>query len=118
MKTKAVTGIVIDPYKETADIDTSNNIWPVKELPTRFQVFKKISMRMCRMVCSVWGEFGEELKSREQGAGWKVSARRTRSSRREKAGSMGQAGNFAHGEHGAHGGKKQGAGNYPSANVL
>ncbi|HUR31046.1 MAG TPA: M1 family metallopeptidase, partial [Saprospiraceae bacterium] len=41
MKTKEVTGIVIDPYKETADIDKSNNNWPVKELPTRFQVFKK-----------------------------------------------------------------------------
>ena len=41
MKTKEVTGIVIDPYKETADIDKSNNNWPVKELPTRFQIFKK-----------------------------------------------------------------------------
>jgi hypothetical protein len=41
MKTKEVKGIVIDPYKETADIDKSNNNWPVKELPTRFQVFKK-----------------------------------------------------------------------------
>lgn len=41
MKTKEVTSIVIDPYKETADIDKTNNNWPVKELPTRFQVFKK-----------------------------------------------------------------------------
>ena len=44
VKTKEVTGIVIDPYKETADIDKSNNNWPVKELPTRFQVFKKHKM--------------------------------------------------------------------------
>ena len=41
VKDKEVKGIVIDPYKETADIDTSNNNWPVKELPSRFQVFKK-----------------------------------------------------------------------------
>jgi hypothetical protein len=41
MKNKEVTGIVIDPHKETADIDKSNNNWPVKELPTRFQVYKK-----------------------------------------------------------------------------
>lgn len=41
VKDKEVTGIVIDPYKETADIDESNNNWPVKELPSRFQVFKK-----------------------------------------------------------------------------
>ncbi len=41
VKDKEVTGIVIDPYKETADIDESNNNWPVKEMPSRFQVFKK-----------------------------------------------------------------------------
>jgi len=39
-KDKEVTSIRIDPYKETADIDESNNNWPVRELPTRFQVFK------------------------------------------------------------------------------
>ncbi|MEZ4993775.1 MAG: M1 family metallopeptidase [Saprospiraceae bacterium] len=40
VKDKVVTGIVIDPYKETADIDESNNNWPVKQLPSRFKVFK------------------------------------------------------------------------------
>ncbi len=41
VKNKEVTGIVIDPYKETVDTDESNNNWPVKQLPSRFQVFKK-----------------------------------------------------------------------------
>jgi hypothetical protein len=41
VKDKVVTSIRLDPYRETADIDESNNNWPVKELPTRFQVFKK-----------------------------------------------------------------------------
>ena len=41
VKKKEVTSIIIDPYKETADIDESNNNWPVKELPTRFQLFKQ-----------------------------------------------------------------------------
>ncbi len=41
VKNKEVTGIVVDPYKETADINVSNNNWPVKQLPTRFEVFKK-----------------------------------------------------------------------------
>ncbi|MEM1124388.1 MAG: M1 family peptidase, partial [Bacteroidota bacterium] len=41
VKTKEVKGIVIDPYHETADIDEANNNWPVKELPSRFQVFKR-----------------------------------------------------------------------------
>lgn len=41
VKDKQVISIVIDPYRETADIDESNNHWPVKEIPTRFQLFKQ-----------------------------------------------------------------------------
>jgi len=44
VKNKEVDAIIIDPYKETADIDESNNNWPVKQLPSRFQVFKKHKM--------------------------------------------------------------------------
>ncbi|MBK8505455.1 MAG: M1 family metallopeptidase [Saprospiraceae bacterium] len=40
IKDKEVTAIRIDPYKETADIDTSNNNWPEIALPTKFQIFK------------------------------------------------------------------------------
>ncbi|MBC7885236.1 MAG: M1 family metallopeptidase [Saprospiraceae bacterium] len=40
VKNKEVTSIIIDPYKETADIDESNNSFPVREIPTRFQLFK------------------------------------------------------------------------------
>ncbi len=39
-KDKVVTAIRIDPFKETADVDESNNNWPVREVPSRFQVFK------------------------------------------------------------------------------
>ena len=39
-KDKVVTSIRVDPFKETADVDESNNNWPVREVPTRFQVFK------------------------------------------------------------------------------
>lgn len=46
MKQKEVVGIVIDPYLETADIDTNNNTWPVKEpMPDRFKVFKSNKMK-------------------------------------------------------------------------
>jgi hypothetical protein len=41
VKNKVVKAIQIDPYLETADIDTSNNSYPVKEVPTRFQIFKQ-----------------------------------------------------------------------------
>jgi Peptidase family M1 domain len=39
-KEKEVTGIVLDPKKETADINLSNGSWPVKEMPTKFQIYK------------------------------------------------------------------------------
>ncbi len=41
VKDKVVTSVVMDPFKETADIDRSNNEWPVREVPSRFQVFKQ-----------------------------------------------------------------------------
>lgn len=41
VKNKVATGIKLDPFKETADIDESNNNWPDIEMPSRFKVFKK-----------------------------------------------------------------------------
>lgn len=41
MKDKRVTGIRLDPMKETADIDESNNTWAtVTAEPSKFQLFK------------------------------------------------------------------------------
>ena len=40
IKDKEVTAIKVDPYRETADIEEGNNMWPVKELPSKFQLFK------------------------------------------------------------------------------
>ncbi|MCP3929566.1 MAG: M1 family metallopeptidase [Bacteroidetes bacterium] len=45
VKDKVVKSIRIDPFKETADIDEKNNNWPVRELPSRFQVFKRHKMK-------------------------------------------------------------------------
>ena len=39
-KTKEVANIKLDPLRETADIDESNNNWPVKETPTKFEIYK------------------------------------------------------------------------------
>ncbi|MFO0414067.1 MAG: M1 family metallopeptidase [Bacteroidota bacterium] len=41
VKEKEVASIRLDPMKETADIDETNQQWPVKEMPTRFQLFKQ-----------------------------------------------------------------------------
>lgn len=40
-KTKAVTSVKLDPYRETADIDESNNSWPRSAQPTRFELFRQ-----------------------------------------------------------------------------
>jgi hypothetical protein len=37
---RPATRIVLDPYLETADCDLSNNSWPHRPQPTRFQIFK------------------------------------------------------------------------------
>jgi hypothetical protein len=39
-KNKEVASIVLDPYKETADIDEKNNTWNVKNTPSKFDLFK------------------------------------------------------------------------------
>ena len=40
MKNKEVVSVKIDPYRETADIDESNNVWPAMENLSKFQLFK------------------------------------------------------------------------------
>ena len=39
-KTKEVASILLDPYKETGDIDEKNNTWNTAVTPNRFDVFK------------------------------------------------------------------------------
>ena len=42
MKDKRVTGIKLDPMRETADIDESNNSWTsMPAEPSKFQLFKQ-----------------------------------------------------------------------------
>jgi hypothetical protein len=40
MKDKEVTSIQLDPFKETADINEENGLWPIREMPSKFQLFK------------------------------------------------------------------------------
>lgn len=43
-KEKEVASIVLDPYKETCDINEKNNTWNMKQAPDRFDVFKTKSV--------------------------------------------------------------------------
>lgn len=36
-----ITAITVDPFLETADTDMSNNYWPPRVVPTRFQLYKQ-----------------------------------------------------------------------------
>lgn len=40
IKEKEVTAVRLDPYKETADINEENGMWPIRDLPTRLELFK------------------------------------------------------------------------------
>ena len=40
LKDKVVASIKLDPMRETADIDESNNVWPAATTPSKFQLFK------------------------------------------------------------------------------
>lgn len=40
IKNKEVKSILLDPMRETADVDEANGKWPVKEMPSKFQLFK------------------------------------------------------------------------------
>ena len=40
MKDKEVTAVLLDPMRETADINTSNNKWPNLSTPGKFTIYK------------------------------------------------------------------------------
>jgi hypothetical protein len=40
VKEKEVASIRLDPMRETADVNEANGMWPIKEMPSRFQLFK------------------------------------------------------------------------------
>ncbi len=40
IKDKEVVSIKLDPFKETADINEENGMWPLKEMPSKFKLFK------------------------------------------------------------------------------
>ena len=39
---KEIKSIVLDPNLETADVDTGNNYWPARHVPSRFELFNSL----------------------------------------------------------------------------
>ncbi|MTI32194.1 M1 family metallopeptidase [Xanthovirga aplysinae] len=44
-KSKEVENITLDPYLETADVDTENNYFPRRNVPTRFELYKRNKLK-------------------------------------------------------------------------
>lgn len=44
VRSKMVENIVLDPYRQTADTDLSNNYWPEQKIESRFQLYKRKSV--------------------------------------------------------------------------
>ena len=40
VRSKRAIALQLDPFEETADIETANNGWNVQEAPSRFELFK------------------------------------------------------------------------------
>ncbi len=48
LKNQKVASILLDPYKETADINESNNTWNIKSEPNKFEMFRAKSAAAVR----------------------------------------------------------------------
>ena len=53
---KELKAVALDPFLEIADTDVSNNYWPAKVTPSRFEIFKSRG----------WGSGGENGMQRNQ----------------------------------------------------
>ena len=62
IKDKEVTSIKLDPMRETADIDESNNTWPVKQEPGKFKLFKARAQALRAGAAGVVNPMQREIK--------------------------------------------------------
>jgi hypothetical protein len=53
---KELASIEVDPFLETADVDLSNNNWPAKPQPTKFELYQRKEYN--------WGGYGENPMQR------------------------------------------------------
>jgi len=60
IRDKTIKEIVLDPYWETADVDTTNNYWPARPVPSRIELFKRGDRDN-----SMMEDYDEELKTDE-----------------------------------------------------
>ena len=63
IRDKTIEQVVVDPYWETADTDTSNNFWPARAVPSRIELYKRN-----RGDDSMMERYNEELDTDDENA--------------------------------------------------
>ncbi|RUO64814.1 M1 family metallopeptidase [Idiomarina ramblicola] len=58
IRDKTLTQVVVDPNWETADVDTDNNYWPARAVPSRIELFKRKDRNK-----SMMEDYNQELES-------------------------------------------------------
>ena len=61
IRDKTLTQVVVDPNWETADVDTTNNYWPARAVPSRIELFKRDDRKD-----SLMERYDEKLKSDDE----------------------------------------------------
>ncbi|MTJ02477.1 M1 family metallopeptidase [Idiomarina piscisalsi] len=61
IRDKTLTQVVVDPNWETADVDTTNNYWPARAIPSRIELFKRDDRKD-----SLMERYDEKLKSDDE----------------------------------------------------
>jgi len=57
---KEISGIVLDPYWETADVDVNNNYWPARVVESRLELYKRKKSQ------SMMEKFNKKLKTEKE----------------------------------------------------
>jgi len=58
IRDKTLTQVIVDPNWETADVDTDNNYWPARAVPSRIELFKRDDRSK-----SMMEDYNQELES-------------------------------------------------------
>ncbi|MGM0629662.1 MAG: M1 family metallopeptidase [Pseudomonadota bacterium] len=58
IRDKTLTQVIVDPNWETADVDTDNNYWPARAVPSRIELFKRDDRNK-----SMMEDYNQELES-------------------------------------------------------
>jgi hypothetical protein len=66
IRDKEIKEIILDPHRETADVDVTNNYWPARPVESRFDLFKKKKQDMMRDYLKELEPINDEAEHKEE----------------------------------------------------